>query len=450
MDFSEDCIYAILDRMQIEDLHSLSFTSKQMRQMALRTFYRLYHQNFWLGLWSASNEIKCIMGHSNEKLGIYQRYFLPNFKKYIPNISVGLTADDNEIKMIFEYMKSTCCANLEALDLYSPGFILRPNAAEFIRDELKNVKYLKVADPDAECDIFDGLMKYCENLERFEINGCTDRSMSWLLHRSTKLKIVFIRFKSIQTTFVTRPDEERFRNFFSRNACIKDITTDNLELARIALRNLKNIKRLVVSIDEFDDGFIDDLFFYRQRNDVIEEFVIYCFANFPYEKLKAINSLSPIRCLSMEVNPHQLESLTVLDDANQIRCLTIKFKTDRYSSHIKDVSFFDGFSKLYFNLQELMLYDEKIYHPTVFTFKDILMPLIKNCPKLRKISSIFDFKLEPNDLIELNEARIKINDAVKITIYFENIDDLDILMATKHPMINITNERILFDIRFQL
>lgn len=84
-DFSEDCIYTILDRMQIEDLHSLSFTSKRMRQMALETFYRLYHQNYWLNFWSASDELKCTMGYSNEKLGTYQRYFMPNFKKCIPN-----------------------------------------------------------------------------------------------------------------------------------------------------------------------------------------------------------------------------------------------------------------------------------------------------------------------------------------------------------------------------
>lgn len=448
----DDLIYAILNRMQVEDLHSLSFTCKRMQKMAKETFYRLHHQKFWLSIWNVSIQIKCIMGYSDEKLGTYQRVFLANFKKSVPNISLSLPADDNEIRIIFEYVKSTCCDNIETLNL-SSGFKLKPNAAELIKDQLKSVKKLTVADPDAECDIFDGLMKYCENLENFEISGCTDRSMSWLLNRSEKLKTMFVRFKSIQYTFVTRPDEERFANFFSRNALIEDITTDNSEFARIALRNLKNIKRLVVSFDEFDDGFIDDLKMYRRQSDVIEEFVIYCSDNFPYKKLKIINSLSPIRCMSMRVDPRQLESLVVLDKVNQIKCLTVLFKTDRHSLHPKDISVFDLFSEIHSNLEELVLCHEDRYHATAFKFKDILMPLIKNCPKLRKMFFIFDFELQPNDLIELNEARLVVKDAVPIIISIEDMMayELEILkQPDSHRMITITNERISFDPKFQL
>lgn len=96
------------------------------------------------------------------------------------------------------------------------------------------------------------------------------------------------------------------------------------------------------------------------------------------------------------------------------------------------------------NLEELVLYHGQIYHPTVFKFEDISMSFIKNCPKLRKILLFFDVKFQTKDSIELDEAGTKINDAVAIIIFFDDMMDDDEFVIT------VTNERTSFYPKFQL
>lgn len=134
------------------------------------------------------------IGIDESKIPIFRihkrRKHLPFFSKCIRNAKV-FSAENDNLRCLFDFLHTECCVDLRTLQLNIPGR-LKADDVEVIRSRLKNLSTLSIYHPYRRCDIHDVLLKYCENLEHFEILSKSSFGASWMLYKYPTLQSLSI------------------------------------------------------------------------------------------------------------------------------------------------------------------------------------------------------------------------------------------------------------------
>lgn len=418
MDLNDHCIYTILRKMPIEDLSSVSYTCKKLRQMAFDVV-RLNHQD----------EKICLLTASESKYYRGDDKALANFISCIRNVAI--IKSHRTYDNLCNFIKKHCHPNLNSLSLwFLDGETLSPNSLELIADQLRTVKILHMF-LHAGSGIYHPL-KYCPNIEHLIIDHVNNLHSDWLHHNYPKLKGIYIgTFKS--TPEILNPEFiDGFDTLFKNNPNITHLTCDNSSIVEKMLKNVKHIDRLSINVKRLP------------RINVLQQFVKIgkinwleidnvCTLDTAWHSIHELNSIVPINSLFMTTTvPFDSEAILLLENCSHLTRLGIQFCC--YPSE----QFLIQLIKKSQNVKEILLKFNSSYE-NQHNLRTILEPFIRNGPKLNKLLLEYkNYDIDQRDLIELNEARMVLDNAVPITIgirqsYMSQFRKISVFPDLIHP-----------------
>lgn len=410
LDLNDHCIADIFDKLSSADLCSMSFVCQRMQTLAFKHFLQKSPQNVLTIIAGKTSTRKKDLVTFSDSCNKHEKHF----RKCIPNVRLlwRMFGTDNLIKVI----KTECCPNLKVFDI-TAKVPMNQRHGESIKDQLKELDSLAIREIKAATDIHNVFLTHCKSLKQLTIETDEDGNADWLLEIYPKLQSLAVLF----------PDKEhycrkfvRFANrFFNNHPNVNDVSCVGGQALKAILRNVTDIQRLSVHI-QYDDNFVK----------VLGDLRDYCKKN-------------PIQCLEFQLNDNATETnLKMLHDFNkihEIHGLTAYLAIYRFNDimpfiqqlkHLKMLKLRVAETRdlnkipdiLTKNLTRLEVVElEDISKSTNMVLKTVLMPFVSNATAMKKLTIIVGdtqkIKMDSNDLIELNAARLRASGARPMDIH---------------------------------
>lgn len=209
-DLNDDCIEELLRRLPTKEIAKMSMVNVRINTLSKNLFKRLRSSNrFKIILFGERPEIERIAIDNSVKA----------FGKFIEKLQISgahplSQLHFNSLRMINQY----CGKSLQYLKIC--GFNVHNETAGQMRNLMQNIQTitLKTCSTTEENDIFDLLLKYCNNLRYLNIVSCKFNPESWLNRTYDHLESIFFRYQNGKTI------EKYLQNFFQLNQRMKQVT----------------------------------------------------------------------------------------------------------------------------------------------------------------------------------------------------------------------------------
>lgn len=421
---NDDCIFAILERLPLDDLCEIRSTCKKLRELADNHFQRKYPE-----LVSS----KLSIGTENYFQSIYFR----GHKKYQKSFShliryVHLQSDENEQLDVqsLQFMRRNCCRNVK-------------------RMHLSGLNWSKA--------FMDGIQEFTRNLETISIETLFERYFpnvgrgldNILMHSQAELKTLSIKHENQFPTIVF-PKLEIFQcdtylddNFFYPwQSSLKNVE----ELCLFLQRNV-TIKRFMCTIFDYTLNSMKRILEEIIRSNIEELFL--SFLNFDFaidfalirNELKMLDAQKNFKSLELSLvlkNSKNLQELASIESFKKLGAhtnhspLSLQQLLD---DHIPSINLFVNLTELRINgilksfaesLSQKLVNLEELFHRDdcgIFYGNDdiqlVIEPFVRNCAKLVEVS-ISSFKTKEGLHTHISEwcaERIKLKSPKKVMIY---------------------------------
>lgn len=410
LDLNDLCISAIFDKISPADLCSMSFVCKRIQKLAFDHFLQKSPNKVLTIIGGKTSTRKKDLVTFSDSCNKHEKYF----RMCIPNVRLfwKMFGTDN----LFKIIKTDCCPNLKMLDI-TAKVPMDQKHGDSIKDQLNDLECLAIREMKATTDIHNVFLKHCKNLKQLTIETDEDGNADWLLKIYPKLQSLAVLF----------PDKEhychkfvRFANrFFKNHPNINDVSCIGGQALKSILRNVTNIQRLSVHI-QYDDNFgkiLGDLKDYCQKCP-IQWLEFHLKENATETNLKILhdfNKIHEIHGLTAFVAMYRFNDvMPFIQQMKHLKMLKLRVAETRDLNKIPDI--------LIKNLTRLEAIElEDISKSTNMVLKTFLMPFVINATALKKLTiNIGDtqrIRMDPNDLMELNAARLRASGARPMDIH---------------------------------
>lgn len=410
LDLSDHCISAIFDKLSPTDLCSMRFVCQRIQTLAFKHFLQEYPNKVLTIIVGKISARKKDLATFSDSCNKHEKYF----RKCIPNVRLiwKMFGTDNLIKLI----KTECCQNIKVLEITAKVKIDQKHG-ESIKDQLKELDSFAIRDVKAATDIHNVFLKHCKNLKQLTIQTDEDGNADWLLEFYPKLQSLAVLF----------PDNEhycrkfvRFANrFFKNHPNVNDVSCIGGQALKAILRNATDIQRLSVHIQN-DDSFgkiLGDLKKYCQKSPIqcLELHLNENATETNLEMLHNFNKIHEIHGLAAFLAMYRFNDIMpVIQKLKHLKMLKLRVAETRDLNKIPDI-----LTKNLTRLEAVEL--EDISKSTNMVLKNFLMPFVSNATAMKKLTiHVGDtqmIKIDPNDLIEMNAARLRASGARPMDIH---------------------------------
>lgn len=415
------CQLAIMEKMAIKDLISMSFTSKKFNIFAHDIAYRKWTKT------SLSIVSTPVDGGHELKFddGYFEKY-LKYMSRSIRNVRV--TTSDIPVERVLEFILRNCCQNLLSLEL-NVKERFNDNHGEQIKSLLNGLQSLNFSDAHPDTDVFGHILKHCTNLKKFTYYNTSESgdggTMQWTLNEKLKLEEINIylfnfhlanAFEKISRQFIRQNFQLRSLRYGAKRRTV-DVKLNNGNVECVSLRySLMHINLIREDLNKFTlNGNPGGLRLastrcsYGNMQEIIR-------LDRQYPVLEWVTNL---RDFSNFTNIQYLKHLTILE---------LTFSERRNEDHPL-IPFLGTLSTGLPNVERILL----SFHPkalkTKHRFGDITKPFIANMAKLRVFVVRYRddtfFEYDRNDVHDLNAARSALKNAcpmlLSLGFYFKRI-----------------------------
>lgn len=400
-----DCCDEIFDYLSLKELHSFGITCKAFRKVAGEYFLRNY---------AAASKVCCKDGIYTISSGYngvkeYQIH-TSGFNEHMTNISLSKQNAD-----ALHYLKahSSEFTSLNRLVIHSQPKMSADDLI-YLRELFPKLEILCINNSYIECNYYENILKYCENLKRLLLYVAYELYLpgrdSWLHQNYPKLEhLEWIPIRSVDTlsTFLAHNPNVRSLTIVTR--CIwryrAELLKSNIKLDLLAVRNVYGEAEPTLEA-------LCDLLYQLHERRIYKRLNLYVYTvdENTSVKLLSLQGLERLcvwkftKCYSLP-QLVKLKELTILEDANpnDMEILATNF----------------------LHLQRFLIKNA--------TF-EVILPFFRRSPNLIKVK-IYpseDAHLDKDMLIKLNEERMKLFEARKVTIYVPDYLFLKMKWNTKH------------------
>lgn len=410
IDLIEDGVFAIFNYLSPADLCSMQFTCKRFHDLASNHFERKFADKT-ITIRQFPNKDCDFAINSTEK---YLKYFI----KSIQNVIIKGYSTHNNTHDLINFVKTNCGENLKSLKFNIPCRITEEHVVT-IKEKLQHLERISISEPSPRSNVYDGLLKHCENLKHLEIHSRRDTDTFWLLHNFEHLESIDIHLMGKNDSIQI---ELFFDQFLQRHRKIKNITCQDPDIIKGVLRNIGNLERLSLNVaGETLSDIAEDMSAYSRKFQ-IKRFEI--FLRKPLNKgidvLKKIEKFQPIHKLKIMSIFHitdptlimicQLTSIIDLELDSVFDTIRITTQNTIVATIPKSMP---SLENLYIRVCKYMPFDLNSWiHQLTFAIK--LKKLVI------KVHSILKFKWEDFDLCALDSIRCKMPGANHLTIIIQH------------------------------
>lgn len=421
LDLNDDCIFGIFEKLSPCDLCSISFTCRRMKELALKSFQLKFpKQHIYIeGKSTTINKKK----RQEVKFIEDQEKYLKYFSKAIREFRIKTR--DTDIGHTFKFVKENCNENMKVLELDIDAE-LNENDGEVIAKQLKSVHNLTI-ESNRSSDIYGGLLKYCENLKELT-NKCPHANENWITQSYPNLESLIIYSDQFKT-------EEKHNkiayDFLQQNPQLKKlkyyVILDKIIELLLDYGEIQRFSLLCCDVATTQDQIYETLNTFTRNIFQVEQQPI------PWFEIGfSINQSNRIE---------RLETLFAIDLFQHINSLHLRicFNPDDQYRNVSLCDFFNKLASQQKYLEEITLTFIQMFMPS---FKEIVQPFVRNSPKLKQIvlNSHIHRKLyllyRPNDLIELNADRMKIQKASRTHIKILAKNEVNVIVP-KNSLIDL-------------
>lgn len=235
-----DCFDKMFEWLSLEDLQSLSETSKRIQQEVGRYFQKNY----------AGVNVYC--NRNKDGLTAFVNVSMNGFSEYIEKLTVSDGDFDN-----FIYIAGNC-TSLKELNFTHTTLTTRK--IKCIKKILEKIEVLNINGGKVNGELYSMLLKYCPNLQRLFIQNIKIKSRfdcvnEWLLKEYPKLEhFELLSYKNLRMSEI--------KTFFTMNKNIRSFST-NCHLIDLFWTGLKemdvNLDELTVLIDHNERKMINSI-----------------------------------------------------------------------------------------------------------------------------------------------------------------------------------------------
>lgn len=403
------CVGDIFQYLSLEDLYSISCTCKSMQKMAGIQFQRDY-SNHSITIELTQNDAIQILCEGNYDL---------HFSSSIQNVTVTSYIFERDPLPLFNYMKSNCCPKLKEIQLTRLNLKENFDYGALIKGQLRNLDSIAFNRCTID-DIHKQLLKYCMHLKHLRIkeNGSDKNSCAPWKRRP---------YRELENLTFWGSNENSYNElciFFSLNLHVKNVNCMNVKVIESVLKHATNLEHIVIhcekpeQLDEITNllGLRSERF---QRFELVFQYT-YDLSEIP-GNVKCIERLSLLPAFQGFHGLHDLNEMlvrTVLLPLSNLRTLSLKLKLD---DELLVWQLVQQFSQLEcFRMYICM--STKCFG---MTFKTLALPFMMTSKNLKQMIVSFSGGsnvTQQNDLVDLNEARSKLNGACACTIYMDSGD----------------------------
>ncbi|XP_055306394.1 uncharacterized protein LOC129570714 [Sitodiplosis mosellana] len=411
-----NCMDAILKWLPIEDLYSVSRTCKSLQKSAGLAFQR-NHPNSLVTI-----ELMADKRIQSQYEGKYDLHFSTNIR----SITMTSYVFDQDLMPLFDYLKMNCCINLNELNLHRLKLATGIDYGASIKGQLRNLESISF-DGCTVSDIHKQFLKYCYRLQHLRIKEKqfnVDRCDTWMRH-------VYSYLNSF--TF-WGCDSEKYTGlsiFLAHNRNVKNINCmGQLNILKMIMDNGKDLDNLVVNCDAPEDfEEIQNVLLEYSQKGVFKRFeLVFRFTSDIDKVPKNVKHIRNLSELTTFQGFHGLfaanEALVdcVLKSLTNLRSISLKLALEHQSMawtlahlpHLDDARIYITYSLDHFGA----------------TFKPLTLPFVLMSKKLKQIVVSFannSCVTHRNDIIDLNNMRLKSKGACPTTIYLSS----DVILESK-------------------
>lgn len=434
---NDDCIEAILEWLDWDDLASISKTCKRLHILTQEFFQRKYPAAH-INIWNLGDGVVLIP----------RTKWARTFSHLIKDARIS-----GEDINIYHRLSKSVHKKLRALNISSRS--LMEEYIDCIVDQLQHVESITFDDCQVTNELHMTVLQYCKNMKRLHLKGFIFEDLEkkglkyrWMEHTYPKLEL-------LQLDDVKVEQHNKLIEFLRRNTTIKSFMSRDMQCAAVVkvviesgakLDNLllgmkESGSRIVARLTKNFDGYYNGDTFRMQKMRLME---LCDKLNQLYDKgnlnrlyiktwhgcialdfAKIFRSMRPLYGIDMSS-----ESIEDKDVAAAIASLDQLKSLSLYT--IKKIEYAETLSKGLSNLEELQMIVDKY---------DTVHPFIRNSPKLQKIYFLCVRTDDTNiNLAKLNKERSKLAGAQKLTLYIDHYKYLPLKRALgrlKYPLLEI-------------
>lgn len=407
INLNSKCIGDILKWLTLDDLYSVSRTSKTLQKLAGIQFQRDYPSN------SISIELTEDGAINSQFEGKYDLHFSSSIQCFILTSHIF----ERDPSLLFNYLKVNGCQTLQEIHMIRLQFKKLIDYGAIIKGQLKWLHTISF-DRCSINDTYSQILKYCDHLKHLRIKE-RGAASNW------KNRV----FREIETLTIWGLDDEVHENihvFFALNRQLRNVNCMNIKVIESTLKFAKNLDNIVIHCDDSED--LEDIAtlvrFYSQQNTFKRFELVFQFTNVNPDNdiIEWIDSLSLLPTFQGFHCLFPMEKMVIRPIPN-LRTLSLKVV-------LEDVPLLWNLIQQLPQLECARIYicaSTKLFGPN---FKLLTMPFIMQLPKLKQLIVSFTAGsnvTHRNDLVELNQNRSNISNACACTIFL----DSDIICMAK-------------------
>lgn len=386
-----DCFDEIFEYLSVDDLHSFGQTCTRMNKVAGEYFKQNYS---YADKYCVNNGIYTFYSDQYE-ISYSEFIHIPGFNQFIDRILIRGTNLG-----ALEYIKRNR-NKFSIKHIYLLGFYINNDRIEYLKPLLPQLESVRIQKCDVDGDLYELMLKYCENLKEIYVQESNISEHNWLLHEYPKLERFEIlprrsnRITQLGQFFLHNRKIQRFSTdpeFFwtHRDVLAKaNIELDILEF-KIFLEGIcrrETFDALLGLLNRlYEQSFYKRFFIFNYEVDDIS-------SNF----LASVNGLE-LLCIGLFKDSYNIHQLINLKE------LTILSRTTVEQMEV---------------LADSLVQLERLYIDNCGSI-DVVMPFVRHSPKLNKITFVPPPTRKVLDLKMLNEERAKLFGARKITFYMRD------------------------------
>lgn len=401
LDMNDDCILAICEFLNLDDLYSMGSTCVRVNELAGDYFQRKF-PNEWIDVNYKRNRA-IVFEHPNDNAQNH-------FGKYFRSIRVT-SGKPIGLEKMFKFIESKCWNELKHLELNNFYGELDKEHGTLVASKLINLKSLKINEFHIDGDIYVGILQHCKNIESFSIHTVLANDTDWMVQSYPMLKYLNI---TLDDKYHRDEFKGSVKEFSNKNPQLQAIECSQVDVIRAIVSTEIKVPCLKFKIETQKDL---NMIYYDLKmacdNEKIDQLELFSgqLLLTPDNDLADLKPLSVLRNIYYP-NEHQVLSIQRMINLRYLK-MNLGFQDEGM------IELMTMFSKLP-KLVELDL----IWHfLNNRNFYDLVLPIVQNSAKMTTLwlTPIRCYQWEVNlslrSVAKLNLARTLVSGAVPLTIY---------------------------------
>lgn len=406
LNMNNDCILAICELLNLDDLYSMGSTCVRINELAGDCFQRKF-PNESIDIHYKRNRV-IVFEHPNKNAQNH-------FGKYFRSIRVTAGKPIDLLNM-FTFIESKCGNELKHLELKYLYGKLEGKHGAMIKAQLANLKSIKINEFHVDGDIYAGILQYCKNIESFSIKTVLVNDTDWMVQSYPMLTNLVITFDD---KFHCGEFERSIQEFTNKNPQLQIIECSQVDVIRAVVSSGFRVPCLKLKFETQQDfvSICHDLNV-EYVNENIGQLEIFMpegrMSRCQPIQMRRLADLKPLSVLHNIQLTHENSAISIQQMVN-LSCL----KLTLYCRGAIMIEFMTMFSKL----PKLVELDLNFYSWNAPSFYQLVLPIVQNSAKMTtlKINEPSKWRQTWNlyPVTQLNLARTMVPGAVPLTIHIK-------------------------------